>query len=66
VTSASLAGAPIHAQQKYPSKPVRLVISTTAGGQPEVIARLLTQKLREFWRQPVIVHNRSRSSRRCK
>ena len=57
-TSTSLAGAPIHAQQKYPSKPVRLVISTTAGGQPDVIARLLTQKLRELWGQPVIVDNR--------
>jgi tripartite-type tricarboxylate transporter receptor subunit TctC len=58
VTCVALAGAPIHAQQKYPSKPVRLVISSTAGGQPDVIARLLTQKLRELWGQPVIVDNR--------
>ena len=55
---AALAAAPLQAQQKYPTKPVRLVISTTAGGQPDMIARMLTQKLSESWGQPVIVDNR--------
>lgn len=49
---------PAQAQQKYPTKPVRLVISTTAGGQPDMIARMLTQKMSESWGQPVIVDNR--------
>lgn len=57
-TCALLTGAPVHAQQKYPAKPVRLVISTTAGGQPDMIARVLTQKLSEIWGQSVIVDNR--------
>jgi tripartite-type tricarboxylate transporter receptor subunit TctC len=57
-TCAGLTAAPVQAQQKYPSKPVRLVISTTAGGQPDMIARVLTQKLSEIWGQPVVVDNR--------
>jgi tripartite-type tricarboxylate transporter receptor subunit TctC len=52
------AGAQAQAQHKYPSKPIRLVISTTAGGQPDMIARLITQKMHESWGQPVIVDNR--------
>ena len=46
------------AQQKYPSKPVRLVISTTAGGQPDMIVRLIGQKLSEGWGQAVVIDNR--------
>jgi tripartite-type tricarboxylate transporter receptor subunit TctC len=53
-----LIGAPVHAQQKYPTKPVRLVASTTAGSQPDMIARVLAQKLSEIWGQPVVVDNR--------
>lgn len=53
-----LAGAPVQAQQKYPTKPVRLVISTTPGGQPDMIVRVLAQKLSENWGQPVVVDNR--------
>ena len=52
------AAALAHAQAKYPSKPIRLVISTTAGGQPDMIARMITQKMHESWGQPVIVDNR--------
>ena len=53
-----IVGAQGHAQQKYPTKPIRLVISTTAGGQPDMIARLITQKMHESLGQPVIVDNR--------
>ena len=46
------------AQQKYPSKPVRLVISTTAGGQPDMIVRMLGLKMSESWGQAVVIDNR--------
>ena len=49
---------PVHAQQKYPTKPVRVVISTTAGSQPDMIVRVLAHKLSEIWAQPVVVDNR--------
>ena len=57
VACGAMAGAG-QAQQKYPSKPVRLVISTTAGGQPDMIVRLIGQKLSEGWGQAVVIDNR--------
>ena len=54
---ALFAGPGVHAQ-KYPNKPVRLVISTTAGGQPDMIVRMIAQKMSEGWGQPVVVDNR--------
>ena len=44
--------------QTYPSKPVRILIGFTAGSSIDVIARILTQKLSEAWKQPVIIDNR--------
>jgi tripartite-type tricarboxylate transporter receptor subunit TctC len=43
---------------QFPTKPVRLVVSTTAGSQPDSLARLFGQKLSESWGQPVVVDNR--------
>ncbi|MGH8637221.1 MAG: Bug family tripartite tricarboxylate transporter substrate binding protein [Burkholderiales bacterium] len=45
-------------QPKYPDKPIRLVASTTAGSQPDMIARMIGQKMHEHWGQPVVVDNR--------
>ena len=54
-----LASAPDIAQaQTYPSKPIRIVAATTAGGQPDSIARMIGQKLSESWARPVIIDNR--------
>jgi tripartite-type tricarboxylate transporter receptor subunit TctC len=60
VTGVALGAAPafVQAQQKFPSKPVRLVVSTTAGGQPDTLARMIGQKMSENWGQPVVVDNR--------
>lgn len=46
------------AQQKFPSKPVRLV-GPAAGNIADVVARILGPKLSESWQQPVIVENRA-------
>ncbi len=48
----------VHAQQKYPSKPIRLVVAFTAGGTPDTLARLIGPHLAESLGQPVIVENR--------
>jgi tripartite-type tricarboxylate transporter receptor subunit TctC len=45
------------AQQTYSSKPIR-VVSPYSGGSGDVLARLLSPKLSEAWKQPVIVENR--------
>jgi tripartite-type tricarboxylate transporter receptor subunit TctC len=42
----------------FPSRPVRLVVPFPPGGTLDVVTRLISAKLRESWRQPIIVENR--------
>ena len=46
------------AQQDFPNRPVRLVVSFPPGGAADAIARTLAQKLTERWKQQVLVDNR--------
>ena len=45
--------------QAYPSKPVRYVVPFPAGASPDLIARLITERLTRMWGQQVLVDNRS-------
>jgi len=42
----------------YPVRPVRLILAAGPGGAPDVIARLLGNKLSEAWGQSIVVDNR--------
>jgi len=46
------------AQQGYPSKPVRFIVTYPPGGSSEVMARIIGQQLTEYWGQPVLVEPR--------
>ena len=46
----------------YPNKPVRLIVTTAAGGGSDAIARPLESKFSEFLGQPVIIDNRPGAS----
>jgi len=48
--------------QSYPARPVRLIVTTPAGGSPDIIARLIGQWLSERLGQPIVVDNRSGAS----
>lgn len=55
--SLSLAGIAL-AQEKFPSRPVTIVVPQAAGGANDAIARVVAQKLSEQWGQTVLVENR--------
>jgi len=46
------------AAQPYPAKPVHIVVPVAAGGAPDVVARLLAERLTARWEEPVVVDNR--------
>src|SRR5262245_4940816 len=54
---ASLANA-----QQYPSRPVRMIIPSGAGGITDILGRVLAQKLSESFGQQVVIDNRPGAS----
>jgi tripartite-type tricarboxylate transporter receptor subunit TctC len=53
------AGSPHYAAaQDYPAKPVKIVVSFTAGGTTDVIARKIAERLAHYWKQSVVVENK--------
>ena len=58
----AIASTPTSAQQKFPAKPIRIVVAFTAGGTPDTLARIIGQKMSENWGQPVIIENRPGAS----
>ena len=50
---------PAMAQERWPGKPVRIIVPFAAGGSTDVIARMIGQKLSVVWGQPVVIENRA-------
>jgi tripartite-type tricarboxylate transporter receptor subunit TctC len=53
------AALPAAAQEAFPTRPVRIIVPFTPGGQTDTIARLLAARLQTIWRLPVTVDNRA-------
>jgi len=49
----------VHAQDRFPEKPVRFIVPFPPGGGTDALARILAAKLGEQWGQQVIVDNRA-------
>ncbi len=45
--------------QSYPSKPVRVIISFPPGSSTDIVARIVMQKVSEYWGQPAVIENRA-------
>ena len=59
VALALLACGPVPVQaQDYPSRPVRLIITTPAGGLVDVVGRILADELSARLGQPIVIDNR--------
>lgn len=43
--------------QTYPSKPVRVLVASVAGGPPDIIMRAFGEPLRQEFGQPIVVEN---------
>lgn len=46
------------AAQTYPNRPIALMVSTTPGASPDLIARLFGQHLSDGFKQPVVIENK--------
>jgi tripartite-type tricarboxylate transporter receptor subunit TctC len=42
----------------FPNKPLRIVVTFTGGGAPDILARLIGERLTADWGQPVVVDNK--------
>ena len=57
--AALLLAAPLaNAQDKFPSKPIRMLVPFSAGSATDFFARAVGQKISESWGQQVVVDNR--------
>ena len=48
----------VQAQERFPSKPITIVVPQAAGGANDAIARVLGQKLSQQLGQSVVIDNR--------
>ena len=46
------------AAQDFPTRPIRALTATSAGGTSDVFMRVLGEELRKRWGQPIVVENR--------
>jgi tripartite-type tricarboxylate transporter receptor subunit TctC len=54
-----LAGAGARADEPYPNKPIRIIVSFAAGGPTDTVARVMGAKMSEFLGQQFIIENRT-------
>jgi tripartite-type tricarboxylate transporter receptor subunit TctC len=48
---------PVHGQDAYPTKSVRLIAAAAPGGNPDVLARMLAARLSDTFGRPFVVEN---------
>lgn len=48
----------VQAQQGYPTRPIRMIVPFPAGGQTDLVARIVAQRLGDAFKETVVVDNR--------
>ena len=54
----ALPGAPVAAQDKYPERPIRMILGFPTGGPTDISARIVANQMEKALGQPVIVENK--------
>jgi tripartite-type tricarboxylate transporter receptor subunit TctC len=54
----AVCSAPSMSSENYPTRPVRVIVPFAAGGTFDLVARSVSQRLTEAWKQQVVVDNR--------
>jgi tripartite-type tricarboxylate transporter receptor subunit TctC len=49
---------PARAQESFPSRPVRMIVSVAPGAGLDIVSRVVAQRLQDILGQPVVVENR--------
>jgi len=52
------AGAQAQSAAAFPGKPMHIVVTFTPGGAPDILARLIGERLTAAWGQPVLIDNK--------
>jgi tripartite-type tricarboxylate transporter receptor subunit TctC len=58
VLLAALPGLALAQADKFPTKPVKIVVPFSPGGATDITGRLIGEKLQAKWGQPVVIENR--------
>ncbi|AZG10461.1 tripartite tricarboxylate transporter substrate binding protein [Pigmentiphaga sp. H8] len=58
----ALAACAAHADEPYPTRPIRIIVPFSAGGGIDVLGRTIGQKLSETWQYAAVVENRPGAS----
>ena len=48
----------VHAQDAWPSRPIKIIVPVAAGGTVDIVARMLAQELSQSLGQSVVVENK--------
>jgi len=59
VAALLLSGASATAEDAYPSRPVRMIVSFAAGGPTDIVARIMSAKMGELLGQQFVVENKT-------
>src|SRR5207253_4068144 len=58
LVACALLAAPVHAQDAYPSRPLRFILPFPPGGGTDILGRIIAERLSASLGQPVVTENR--------
>ena len=63
IAGSVMAGATPCVAQDFPTRPIRTIAATSAGGTSDIFMRVLGEELQKRWGQPIVIENRPAETR---